>query len=190
MKLPLISLTIDEESETGVEFIALVDTPAIEREWMAFGKQTQRFKIQDKEKRVVSGAVMVANLPIYREDENGQAFYVKFDPDTIEKIVHKFFKTQPSDAVNLMHETEVEGVYMFESFIIDERKRTPEGFDKLPNGSWFGSFKIDNDEVWDKVKDGTFRGFSIEGIFVDKAQQDVDEKLLNEVIRVLSEENI
>ena len=187
MEIPLINLTIDEAEETGVEFIALVDTPAIEREWMAFGKTNQRFKIQDKEKRVVSGAAMVSNLPIYRVDENGEPFYVKFSPDTIEKIVHKFFKSQPSSAVNLMHEDLTEDVYIFESFIIDERKRTPEGFDKLPNGSWFVSMRIENDEVWAKVKDGTFRGFSIEGIFIDQATANVDKKLIDEVIRVLSE---
>jgi len=186
-KIPLINLTIDDHEETGVEFIALVDSPAIERQWMAFSKQEQRFKIHDREKRVVSGALMVANLPIYREDENGAAFYVKFDSDTIEKIVHKFFRTQPSDAVNLMHETKVDGVYMFESFIIDANKRTPEGFNKLPDGSWFGSFKVDNDEVWEKVKDGTFKGFSIEGVFVDKATAELEQDLINEVIRVLSE---
>ena len=186
-KLPLINLTIDDNEETGVEFIALVDTPAIEREWMAFGKQTQRFQIKDKEKRVVSGAAMISNLPIYRVDENGKPFYVKFDTATIEKIVHKFFKSQPSTAVNLMHEDLTSDVYIFESFIIDEHKRTPEGFGKIPNGSWFVSMKIDNDEVWAKVKDGTFRGFSIEGIFIDQATANIDEQIINEVIKVLSE---
>jgi len=185
-QLPLINLTIDENEETGVEFIALVDTPAIEREWMAFNKP-QRFKVQDKEKRVVSGAAMVSNLPIYRQDESGKPFYVKFSPETIEKIVHKFFKSQPSSAVNLMHEELTEGVYIFESFIIDDRKRTPEGFDKMPNGSWFVSMKIENDEVWEKVKDGTFKGFSIEGIFIDQATKNLDKQLIDEVIRVLSE---
>ena len=187
MEIPLINLTIDEAEETGVEFIALVDTPAIEREWMAFGKTKQRFQIQDKEKRVVSGAAMVSNLPIYRLDEDGNPFYVKFSPDTIEKIVHRFFKSQPSSAVNLMHEELVEGVYIFESFIIDDNKRTPEGFTKLPNGSWFVSMKIENDGVWAKVKDGTFKGFSIEGVFIDQATHNLDKKLIDEVIRVLSE---
>lgn len=187
MEIPLISLTIDDLEETGVEFIALVDTPAIEREWMAFSKTKQRFQVQDKEKRVVSGAAMISNLPIYRLDEKGEPFYVKFTPDTIEKIVHKFFKSQPSSAVNLMHEDLTEGVYIFESFIIDDRKRTPEGFEKLPNGSWFVSMKIENDEVWEKVKDGTFRGFSIEGVFIDQATANLDQKVIDEVIRVLSE---
>ncbi len=188
MKLPLINLTIDDHEETGVEFIALVDTPAIEREWMAFNKQ-QRFKVESEEKRVVSGPLMVANLPIYRRDDHIGEFYVTFDSVAIEKIVHKFFRTRSSDAVNLMHEQEVDGVYMFESFLIDERKKTPEGFGKLPIGSWFGSFKVENDDVWAKVKSGEFKGFSIEGVFVDQAEKDMDQEIIDQLVRVLSENN-
>lgn len=80
MSIPLINLTIDDAEETGVEFIALVDTPAIEREWMAFNKTKQRFQIKDKEKRVVSGAAMISNLPIYRIDENGEPFTLSSHP--------------------------------------------------------------------------------------------------------------
>lgn len=86
-----------------------------------------------------------------------------------------------------MHEDLTEDVYIFESFIIDDRKRTPEGFEKIPNGSWFVSMKIENDEVWEKVKAGEFRGFSIEGVFIDQATANLDQKVIDEVIRVLSE---
>jgi hypothetical protein len=74
-----------------------------------------------------------------------------------------------------------------ESFIIDERKPTPKGFSKLPDGSWFGTMKVDNDEVWQQIKSGEFRGFSIEGIFTDSAKKDLDKKLIDSVIKVLSE---
>ncbi len=186
-EFPLISMTIDEHDETGVDAIAFVDHPAIEREWIAFKKHTPKFAVQSEEKRIVSGPLMVANLPIYRRDENFGEYYVKFDAETIERIVQRFFKNKMTSNVNEDHTTDIEGVYMFESFIIDERKRTPEGFDKLPDGSWFGSFKVDNDEVWAKVKDGTFKGFSIEGIFTDKATKELDKQLIDEVVRILSE---
>jgi len=188
-KYPLIDMTIDDHEETGVEFIAFVDTPAIEREWMAFNNQPkpQKYKVQDEEKRIVSGAIMVANLPIYRRDEAMGEYYVKFSPSSIQKIVERFFKNRMTTNVNEMHEKQVDGVYMIESFIIDERKKTPEGFSELPKGSWFGSFKVENDEVWAKVKDGTYRGFSIEGIFTDEAEKQLDKELIDNLIRVLSE---
>jgi hypothetical protein len=188
-KFPLINMTIDDHEETGVDFIALVDTPAIEREWMAFNAQVPKleFKVDNEEQRLIMGAIMVADLPIYRRDENIGEYYVRFDADTIKKIVHRYFKNGYTSNVNLDHADKAEGVYLVESFIIDERKRTPEGFAKLPNGSWFGTMKVENDDVWAKVKDGTFRGFSIEGIFTDKSEKELDKKLIDEVIRVLSE---
>ena len=187
-KFPLIDMTIDDHEETGVDFIALVDTPAIEREWMAFNKQQKlEFKVEDEEQRLIMGPIMVSNLPIYRRDEANGEYYVRFNSDAIKKIVHRYFKNGYTSNVNLDHTTQTDGVYLVESFIIDERKRTPEGFSKLPNGSWFGTMKVENDEVWAQVKDGTFRGFSIEGIFTDEKQKDLDKKLIDEVIRVLSE---
>jgi hypothetical protein len=115
-------------------------------------------------------------------------YYVKFSPDSIEKIVQRFFKNRMTTNVNFMHETPVEDVYMIESFIIDERKKTPEGFSELPKGSWFGSFKVENDEMWSKVKSGEVRGFSIEGIFTDEAEKQLDKELIDNLIRVLSEQ--
>jgi hypothetical protein len=66
-----------------------------------------------------------------------------------------------------MHDTKVEGVYLFESFITDKQRgvQAPKGFPKVADGSWFGSYKIENDQVWRSVLDGTFKGFSIEGYF-------------------------
>ena len=74
---------------------------------------------------------------------------------------------------------------MFESFLIDEMKPTPKGFDKLPNGSWFVSYKVDNDDVWKQVKDGTFKGFSVEGVFSESRQMDVDKMIIEEVEKAL-----
>jgi hypothetical protein len=91
-KFPLINMTIDDHEETGVDFIALVDTPAIEREWMAFNAQAPKleFKVDNEEQRLIMGAIMVADLPIYRRDENIGEYYVRFDADTIKKIVKAY----------------------------------------------------------------------------------------------------
>lgn len=128
----------------------------------------QNFEIQSEEEMIISGPIMMANKPIYRNDHNGE-YYVVFSPETIKKIAQKFFKKGYQSNVNLMHDDGqiVDGVTMFESWITDEKRGIypMKGFEDVPNGSWFGSFKVDNQEVWDKVKNGEFRGFSVEGVF-------------------------
>jgi hypothetical protein len=191
MDKKLIYLTVDQDEadETRVEKVSFVDSPAIQRGWMAFNGR-QRFKVQSEDRRIVSGALMVAGLPIYRRDEAGE-YYVSFTASAIQAIVYKFMKENRTKEVNEMHETDVDGVFLFESFIIDQSRgiKTPEGFDELPDGSWFGSFKVENDEVWKKVKDGTYTGFSVEGLFTEDMEKNIDERVLAEVIRVLTETN-
>jgi hypothetical protein len=191
MDKKLIYLTVDqdEQDETRVEKVSFVDSPAIQRGWMAFNGQ-QRFKVQSEDRRIVSGALMVAGLPIYRRDDSGE-YYVSFTASAIQAIVYKFMKENRTKEVNEMHETDVDGVFLFESLIIDQSRgiKTPEGFDELPDGSWFGSFKVENDEVWKKVKDGTYTGFSVEGLFTEDMEKNIDERVLAEVIRVLTETN-
>ena len=123
-KLPVVYLTIDDNEEAGVEAIALVDNPAIERNWMAFSKQSKsyQFEITNEEKRVISGPLMISDLPIFRKTEEGEEYYVVFNADTIRKIVYKYMKEGRTNSVNEMHETALDGVFMFESFIIDVRE--------------------------------------------------------------------
>lgn len=164
----LLELIIDEEDESGVDFIALVDSPATESLWLSFNKQ-QEFKIEDEEKRIVSGYFMKADLPIIRLNDNNEKYYVVFRRDTIEKIVNKFFKNGLNANVNLMHDNNLQakGVYVIESLIIDSKRgiKAPKGFEDAPDGSWWGSMRVENDEIWAMVKDGSFRGFSVEGMF-------------------------
>lgn len=170
-KSELLELIIDEEDESGVDYIALVDSPAIESNWQSFNKKDvkQIFQIQDEEKRIVSGYFMKADLPIIRLNDKNEKYYVVFRRETIEKIVNKFFKNGYNANVNLMHDNNLQakGVYVIESLIIDSKRGTkaPEGFEDAPDGSWFGSMRVENDEVWQMVKDGTFKGFSVEGMF-------------------------
>jgi hypothetical protein len=181
-KLPVIYLTIDDNEEAGVEAVALVDTPAIEREWMAFNKKkAYRFEVTSEDKRIISGPLMVAGLPIYRRDSDEKEYYVVFDADTIRKIVYKYMKQGRTDSVNEMHETALDGVFMFESFIVDEMKPTPKGFSELPEGSWFGSFRVENDDVWQQVKDGDFKGFSVEGLFSEDRELTIDRQIIEEI---------
>jgi hypothetical protein len=130
----------------------------------------------DKERRLISGALMISDLPIYRADESGE-YYVVFDKEQIEKIAQRFFKKGFTHNVNMMHNSErqVDGVYMVESFIIDKTRgiKTPEGYPTLTEGSWFGTFKVDNNEIWnDFIRTGVFKGFSVEGAFAHRKLKD------------------
>jgi hypothetical protein len=187
MELPVYKLVIDESDELGVEYIALVDKPAIEKNWFAFMDESEKqFKFYaDKEKRMISGALMISDLPIYRKDEMGE-YYVVFDKEQIEKIAQRFFKKGYTHNVNMMHDSErqVNGVYMVESFIIDKTRgiRTPEGYPTLTEGSWFGTFKVDNNEIWnDFIKTGVFKGFSVEGAFAHRKLQNVEQSEVEKI---------
>ena len=141
MKLPVFKLVIDESDdiESGVDFIALVDEPAIERDFQAFSKQRQKFQVKDEEKRLIMGGAMVADLPIYRRDDDGREYYVVFDADSIRKIVYKFMRNGLNSNINIMHDKSnvADGVYVVESMIIDSERgvSVPEGFDDMPSGS-------------------------------------------------------
>lgn len=189
MDVPVYKLTIKEDDiNSGVDFVALVDSPAILRNFLAFSKH-EKF-IANEEKRVVTGPLMIPEIPIYRRDEGGE-FYVVFGRDTIYQIAQKFMKELRNDKVNQMHQPDqkVEGVYMFESFIINSERgiNTPKGFEHLPDGTWFGSYKIDNEEIWKQVKDGTFNGFSVEGFFEMNMERVTDDALLTKVIDIIKE---
>ena len=164
MDFPVYKMTIDELTE-GVQYVSLVDLPAIEKPFQAFDKQTtQRFK-ETNEQRVLSGPLMLADVPIYREDSSYGQYYVVFDKATIRKIVQKYFKQGNQHNVNAFHNTELDGVFMFESYIIDKARgiNPPIGYEDVTDGSWFGSFKVENEEVWENRK--AFTGFSVEGLF-------------------------
>jgi len=195
--MKIFELIIDEEDESGVDQIALVDSPAIQSNWMAFNKQQPidlKFQIQDEEKRIVSGYFMIADLPIARLDDEGKIFYVVFRKDTIEKIVNKFMKNGFSSKVNLMHNSNAlaEGVYVIESIIVDSKRgmKAPDWAEKVPDGSWFGSMKVDNDEVWQQVKSGEFRGFSVEGLFAQDREFELPEKVINKIKEVIKKYKI
>ena len=190
MELPVYKLIIHDEDQWGVDFVALVDEPATQHNWMAFDKKRLTFQA-DNEKRIVSGALMVAGMPIYRRDHERGEFYVAFDSDTISQIRNKFAREGAHANVNMDHDPEniVEGVYMIESFIIDSERgiNTPTGFDPLPDGSWFGSYKVDNEEIWqDFIKTGEFRGFSVEGVFDMELVRTEDEELVDQLMENLA----
>ena len=192
MELPLYMLEISDDlnDDAEVQFVSLVDRPAIQKNWNAF-KNEQKFQIVSEDKHIISGCAMLADTPIFRSDANFGDYYVAFSKDTIVKIVQKYFKKGYQNNVNLMHDpNQVEtGVTMFESFISDKSRgiEPMKGFEDAPDGSWFVSMLVENDDVWDKVKQGMVNGFSIEGIFNYAPSISKEQQIMNEIYKILED---
>jgi len=164
--LPLIEFKLSDDVE-GLQAIAFVDTPAIGLNYQAFANQ--KFEIINEDKRIVMGAAMIPDLPIYRRDERGE-YYAIFKKDTIKALVQKLFKENKHNNFNEQHNAFkiLDGVYIYQSFITDAELgiSAPTGFENVADGTWFIAAKVENDEAWEKVKkDGILKGFSVEGVF-------------------------
>jgi hypothetical protein len=194
--MELYVLDIDEDAEdiTSVFAVGLVTQPAIERNWMAFANQKEKFAVVDDEKMILAGPLMAADQPIYRRD-GAHEYYVSFPAKSIYKIVNKFSRSGKTLSFNINHNDSkpVQGAFLQQHFIIDSTKgiNTPEGFDKLPDGSWFGFVKVDDRAFWDaEIKTGNLKGFSVEGYFNDikiaDAEQQQYEELKNKILSCLN----
>lgn len=184
MDLPVYEMIInpEETSDVEVSFVALVDKPAIERNFMAFKDSRLNFAVNE-EQRIISGPAMVADQLIYRKDENGE-YNVFFSADTIKDIALKFFKKDYHKNLNLFHDPSLslDGVTIFESFVSDKARgiQPMKGFDDLPDGTWFISAKVDNEQVWQQIKSGAVKGFSVEGIFSFMKKNSLNHTAANE----------
>lgn len=167
--LPLWRMSIDEsdDSETGVEFISLVDYPAIEVDWVAMSESKKKYQF-NKDKQTITGPVMIPNLPIYRADEIRGEYYVDFSIEDIEVIQRKFSKQQKTLAINYKHQdnSQVKDAIIIENWFITDKendKSNSLGFD-LPVGTWMSTTYIADKTFWEKeIKSGNVRGYSIEG---------------------------
>lgn len=160
-----INLTDDV---TGVGTISLVEHPAVDVGFLKFsGQKPVELKFND-DKHIITGVAMLADTPIYRNNERYGEHYVVFSKQTIQKIVEKYSKYGLQNLVNIEHSQEryVNDVFMIESYLIDkERGIVPSEFSDAPDGSWIVSYKVNNLAVWDEIKAGKVTGFSIEGLF-------------------------
>lgn len=185
--MKILELVIDEDAEVfGIEAISLVGNPAIESDWVAFkGQQKSEFAEIDKDKRIVMGAALIPDKPIYRQDENEEEYYVYFSKSTVRKASEMFLSFGNQNNMTLEHEHNIRGLSVVESWIVEDKdkdKSTKYGLD-VPVGTWLVSIKVSNDAIWNEwVKSGKVKGFSIEGFFVDKMEvekKNVD--MLNEL---------
>jgi hypothetical protein len=167
----IIELILDEAEELmGIQAISIVESPAIEENFIAMNSQEVQFAKQDEEKRILMGAALVPNKPIYRR--NGEEeFYVYFTKDTIRRASEIFLQKGNQNESTLEHNVKLNGLSVVESWIIEDDvqdKSRKYGL-SLPVGTWMVSMKVNNEDVWQNyVKSGKVKGFSIEGYFVDK----------------------
>ena len=185
-----IELFINEDNiKDGVEAISLVESPAIEENWVALNKHKVEFKTVDEEKRIVVGLALVPDKEIYRR-QGEHEFNIIFSKDTVKKASELYLKRLKNNNATLEHEKEIKGVSVIESWIVDDPKMDKSKLYGLNavEGAWVVTMKIDNDEVWNDVKGGKYLGFSIEGFFSDQLNDVSDEELESqELIKALIE---
>lgn len=172
MELPIYRACVsaDLASDLEVNFIALVDRPAIEKNFQYFNANKERVKFAlNEEKQIISGPAMIADLPIYRNDAQLGEYYVVFDKNSIRDIVQKFSSKGYMKNFNLFHDDQAKlsDVTIINSFIsdVDLGVSPLKGFEDVADGSWFISAHVNNPETWAKVKSGEVKGFSVEGLF-------------------------
>lgn len=186
--MKIIELIIDEkDSLSGIDAVSVVENPAIEENFIALSKHEVELKEVDTEKKILMGAALVPNKQIYRKDKNNEEYYIFFSKDTIRKASELFLMNSNQNNTTYEHNEKLKGLTVVESWIIEDLehdKSKKYGF-SLPVGTWMISMKVNNEEVWAKVKDGSVKGFSIEGYFADKLEMSLvsEEDLLIEQIK-------
>jgi len=195
--MKIIELILDEEQDDiGVDAISIVESPAIESDFVALKNQEIKLAEVDKEKKILMGALLIPNKPIYRNGGEGE-YYIYFSKDTIVKASQMFLQNGKQSNSTLEHNQALNGLTLVESWIVEDKvhdKSVKYGMD-LPLGTWMGSVKVNNDDVWNEyVKTNKVKGFSIEGYFADKmeapkenVEEQLSEELLSKIKNILNE---
>jgi len=186
--MKIIELILDEEQDDiGVDAISIVESPAIESDFVALKNQEIKLAEVDKEKKILMGALLIPNKPIYRNGGEGE-YYIYFSKDTIVKASQMFLQNGKQSNSTLEHAQALNGLTLVESWIVEDKakdKTALYGLD-VPVGTWMGSVKVNNEDVWNEyVKTNKVKGFSIEGYFADKMEapkENVEEQLSEELL--------
>ena len=186
--MKIIELILDEDQEDiGVDAISIVESPAIESDFVALKNQEIKLAEVDKEKKILMGALLIPNKPIYRNGEEGE-YYIYFSKDTIVKASQMFLQNGKQSNSTLEHSKALNGLTLVESWIVEDKakdKTALYGLD-VPVGTWMGSVKVNNDDVWQEyILSGKCKGFSIEGFFADKMEspkENVEEQMAKQLL--------
>ena len=192
----IVELVLDEEQENmGIEAISIVESPAIEADFVALKAEEIKLAEVNKEKKILMGPLLIPNKPIFRKSETEDDYYIYFSKNTVEKASQLYLKNGNQNNSTLEHQYELFGLSLVESWIVEDTKIDKSnlyGFN-VPVGTWMGSVKVNNDEVWnDYIKNGKVKGFSIEGYFADKMERpkeaidmSKDKNLINKIKQIL-----
>lgn len=189
----IVELVIaDDSQELAIDAISLVNSPAIEQDFVFFGKEKNNltFAKVDEEKRMLVSPALIPNKQIFRYDPNTDSeYYVYFSPETVRKASELYLKHNNHHKATYEHKDRVSGVLTVESWIKegDSDKSKMYGYD-LPNGTWFVKMKIENDDLWQEIKSGNLRGLSIEGYFTNKFEEMQKKEFTTEEIRTALKE--
>ena len=190
MKELLYELIIEDDTDE-IFAISLVESPAIESDFVYFDKEVVQFAAVDTEQRMLIGPILVPDKKILRVDGEGQPYHVFFSKDTVKKLAQNYLMKKYTDKATLEHGESIKGVDLVESWVKDGLLDKSNNYGlNLPQGSWVGLFKISDESIWnDYVKTGKVKGFSIEGLFSHKLVQAslVDDFLMEKEITQLSE---
>ena len=190
--LPIYNIDINDEDETGLDAISLVQHPAIEVDFLCFNEEVKKIDFSaDEDKHILTAVALRADHPIYRRNGDYE-YWVVFTKDVIRKLVTKYAKNNLFNSVNIEHNdySFVKSAYMIESYIVDKaRGIVPSEFKDIEDGSWIVSYYIDDESLWNVVKNtDALNGLSVQGLFklVDKqdfaSQIDPIESLIDELL--------
>lgn len=175
--IPVYRALLDDERD-GIVRISLVDDPAVMSDFQKFDRQDRpmRFAVQDEERRIVRGVVMRADFPIYRIDPSGGEYFIMYPASTIREMAEKYLLQNRQNNVDEMHDgQDREDINMVQWFIKDTAAGvSPAGFEDISDGSLFAEFHVLNDDAWAAIKDGTYKGFSLEGFFSLTPEQETE----------------
>jgi len=195
----IVELVIDGNEELAIDAISLVSAPAIEQDFVFFGKEKNNltFAKVDEEKRMLISPALIPDKQIFRHDPNTDSdYYVFFSKDTVRQASELYLKNNNHHKATQEHSERVSGVLTVESWIIDDPKMDKSalyGF-SLPKGTWMVSMRITNDEIWKEIKSGTLKGLSIEGYFTDKMEKmaettPTDQQILDALNEIITKSN-
>jgi len=200
--MKIVELILDEEQEeSGIEAISIVESPAIESDFVALKNEEVKLAEISKEKRILLGALLIPNKPIYRNGSEGD-YYIFFSKDTISKASQMYLRNGYQNNSTLEHSKDLKGLTLVESWIVEDEvqdKSRKYGLN-VPVGTWMGAVKVNNEEVWNEyVRTNKVKGFSIEGYFADKMEapkeavkEDMsaksDQETLLKIIEILTSE--
>jgi hypothetical protein len=187
--MKLYELTIDDNTDE-VFAISLVESPAIESDFIYFDKEKVQFAAVDTEKKMLIGPILIPDKKILRVDGEGQPYHVFFTKETVAKLAQNYLQKKYTDKATLEHDKTIKGVDLVESWVKTGKLDKSNNFGlNVPDGTWMGIFKISDNKLWnDYIKDGKVKGFSIEGLFSHKLIQAsmIDDELLEKEITELT----